>query len=115
MYYHGHNILTPNFSPPPPLSPLPPLEQHVMQTLFNTELSEEELNKMVSDVDKDNDGEVSFEEFQAKVQEVINETQQADVTGSPVQETHWHSLSRLISQFSEIEQQKGGGTDGGGE
>ncbi|GMH97435.1 hypothetical protein TrVE_jg3233 [Triparma verrucosa] len=81
--------------------------KHVMQTLFNTELSEEELDKMVSDVDKDNDGEVSFEEFQAKVQSVINETQRAESTGSPVQNTHWHSLSKLISQFSEAEQQKG--------
>ena len=63
---------------------------------------------MVSDVDKDNDGEVSFEEFQAKVQSVLKETQ-SKTPGSPGQNhSHWHSLSTLISQFSELEKQKGG-------
>ena len=56
---------------------------------------------MVSDVDIDNDGEVSFEEFQSKVQSVLKEQ---TLPGSPGgdQDSHWHSLSRLISQFSEV-------------
>ncbi len=80
--------------------------KHVMETLFNTDLNEEELEQMVNDVDKDDDGEVSFEEFAEKVSTVIQVLKDGMPSqGEPGQgqdaDRHWQSLSRLISHFSE--------------
>jgi len=78
--------------------------KHVMETLFDKQLQEEEVEQMINDVDLDNDGEISFEEFTFKVADVIQNLNDPDKQdGSSASDEHWQSLSRLISHFSEQE------------
>jgi hypothetical protein len=95
--------------------------KHVMETLFNTVLSEDELAAMVTEADEDGDGEVSFEEFESKVATMIraaatgnatgNGSNPNDSSGDSGQEKHWQSLSRLISHFSDDKDGKEGGEE----
>jgi len=77
--------------------------KHVMETLFDKQLKEAEVEQMIADVDTDNDGEISFDEFTSKVAEVINNLKNGEGEGRSESDEHWNSLSRLISHFSDQE------------
>ena len=73
----------------------------------------------VNEADADGDGEVSFEEFEGKVAQMIHGLTVVDGAESVVgqastDKTHWQSLSRLISHFSEDDDENGvnNGKDG---
>jgi CRP-like cAMP-binding protein len=79
--------------------------KHVMETLFNTALSDEEIEGMVTEADSDGDGEVSFEEFESKVAAMIKGFEGSEEGKEEEKDAgHWSSLSRLISHFSEIDE-----------
>ena len=54
--------------------------KHVMDTLFNTNITNEELEEMVKDVDTNGDGVVSFDEFADKIHTVITKLKDTTVS-----------------------------------
>jgi hypothetical protein len=83
----------------------------VMQTLYNVKLTPSELAAMVKDVDKDGDGEVSFEEFVEKVQDIMLDKEQGleGENDKMKHGDHWRKLGNLVKSFQKDNETNGMG------